>query len=91
MPIGKTFKGGYGASSQYGLCYREIAERMTATGDKMNHSTARNVLLRALEKLAIPLTNMYTDSDFESLDPSVIVKDPSFQEGIIAVLHNIYD
>ena len=48
MPSGKTFDHGYGARSPEGMGYREIAEKMTESGDKMNHSTARNVLLRAL-------------------------------------------
>jgi hypothetical protein len=89
MPIGKTFNHGYGASAQGGMGYREIAEKMTSLGDKMNHSTARNILLRALEKLAEPLVAAFEDEACS--DSAMVAKDPRFQESMIAMLHDIYD
>lgn len=89
MPAGKTFDHGYGTSSPGGMGYREIAEKMTSSGDKMNHSTARNVLLRALEKLADPLVTAFENE--VGSDSTVVAKDPRFQESMIAVLHDIYD
>ena len=49
MPKGYKVEHGY-ATVGDGLGYREIAEKMTETGDKMNHSTARNVFLSAMSK-----------------------------------------
>lgn len=88
MPNGKKFNHGYGSKAPDGIGYREIAERMTASGDKMNHSTARNVCLKALEKIAVPLCNAFSDE--LGNDPQVIAKDPRFQESMIAMLRDIY-
>jgi len=49
MPTGKKFKNGYATVRENCLKYREIAEAMTDTGDKMNHSTARNIFLSAMK------------------------------------------
>lgn len=89
MPSGKTFDHGYGARSPEGMGYREIAEKMTESGDKMNHSTARNVLLRALEKIADPLVDAFSVEIGSS--STAVAKDPRFQESMIALLHDIYD
>jgi len=89
MPSGKTFDHGYGISAPEGMGYREIAERMTEAGDKMNHSTARNVLLRALEKIAEPLVDAFSVEI--GSNSSIVAKDPRFQESMIALLHDIYD
>ena len=89
MPSGKTFDHGYGSKAPEGSGYREIAERMTDMGDKMNHSTARNVCLRALEKIAQPLCNAFSDE--LGNDASVIARDPRFQESMVALLRDIYE
>ena len=89
MPSGKTFNHGYGISADGGMGYREIAERMTKMGDKMNHSTARNVLMRALEKIAEPLVDEFKHEIGQ--DPHVVARDPRFQESMIALLHDIYE
>ena len=54
MPKGHKSAHGYSTTSVFdgGLGYREIAEAMTAKGQKMNHSTARHVLVHALDKIA---------------------------------------
>lgn len=36
---------------QDGLDYRGIADLMTSEGDRMNHSTARNVFLRGMRQI----------------------------------------
>ena len=89
MPAGKSFDHGYGARASEGMGYREIAERMTEAGDKMNHSTARNVVLRALEKIAQPLVDIMSDD--VGTDAAVIARDPRFQASMIAMLQDIYD
>ena len=89
MPTGKIFNHGYGASANNGMGYREIAERMTEMGDQMNHSTARNVLMRALEKIAEPLISVF-EKEIGS-DATVVARDPRFQESMVSLLHDIYD
>jgi len=89
MPTGKTFDHGYGSKAREGIGYREIAEKMTDMGDKMNHSTARNVCLRALEKIAGPLCEAFSEE--LGSDASAIARDPRFQESMVALLHDIYD
>ena len=39
------------ANDHKGLDYRSIAEIMTASGDKMNHSTVRNIITRGFSKI----------------------------------------
>ncbi len=79
MPKGYTSNFGYATvSSDEGcLTYREIAEVMTSSGDKINHSTARNIFLRAMRKIA----NKVVSTD-EGQDPHVVAEDPRFQEAI---------
>ena len=82
MPKGTTFKSGYATVTKQGLGYREIAEVLTAEGHKMNHATARNYFLRAMEKLAAPMCKLM-DNDRSAKD---IAEDPSFQTAMIDIL-----
>lgn len=87
MPKGFKSEKGYATVTDIdnGMDYRSIAEKMTASGDKMNHSTARNVFLRAMKKLAIPMHELYgIPLDDKSL--SRTARDPDFQSGIIDLL-----
>ena len=61
MPMGHKAENGYSTVAEIdnGLGYREIAEQMSTRGHKMNHSTARNVLVSALSKLASNVCNLY--------------------------------
>ena len=54
MPKGYKTEKGYATVTDFpgALDYRAIAEKMSDDGDPMNHSTARNVFLRAMKKLA---------------------------------------
>ena len=83
MPKGFKSDRGYATvtSIDQGLGYREIAEKMTEEGFKMNHSTARNIFLSAMDKLARELCNLY------SIEPTQqnikkVSSDPRFQDGI---------
>ena len=58
MPKGTKFKSGYATVTDTGMGYREIAEVMTSEGFKMNHATARNYFLRAMEKIATPMVDV---------------------------------
>lgn len=83
MPKGFKSDKGYATVTDFpgALDYRAIAERMTSDGDKMNHSTARNVFLRAMTKLAASMHSHYNlEMDEKLLDRSA--KDPEFQSGI---------
>lgn len=80
MPKGQKFDHGY-ATSTCGLGYREIAEICTSDGHKMNHATARNYFLRAMEKLAKPLCDIYPGKK-----PGDVAKDPRFQEAVAEFL-----
>lgn len=86
MPKGYKSSSGYATVSSEDGClgYREIAEAMTSDGDKMNHSTARNVFLRAMQKIAIPVCETYGADDSKNL-----AQDPRFQECIQEIISGI--
>lgn len=90
MPKGHKHDHGYATIKQFsgGMDYRSIAERMTAGGDKMNHATARNVFLSAMQKIARPVHGIYDQQS----SPSALmqtVKDPRFQSGVAEILDSI--
>jgi len=82
MPKGTKFKSGYATVTDQGLGYREIAEIMTSEGHKMNHATARNYFLRAMEKLAKPMVDLM-DNNRTAQELAV---DPNFQDAMIEIL-----
>ncbi len=87
MPSGYKSKFGYAVVDSSDGCrgYREIAEIMTENGDKMNHSTARNVLLRAMEKIASSICD-----SFEGENSREMSQDPRFQSCIQEIVSDIY-
>jgi hypothetical protein len=87
MPKGFKSKTGYAtASATYnGMGYREIAEEMTKQGFKMNHSTARNVFLSSMKKIAKEVCIVHGE-EISSHDMYRIVADPRFQSGICEIL-----
>ena len=67
------------------LKYREIANIMTAKGDKMNHATVRNIILRGFTKVAKGISKDYgvildDKSAFE------IAKRPDFQQAVVSLI-----
>lgn len=83
MPRGHKAEKGYATVTDFpgALDYRAIAEKMSDDGDQMNHSTARNVFLRAMKKLAQSMHELYAlDVEDESLAKTA--RDPEFQQGI---------
>lgn len=69
-----------------GVNYREIADTMTELGFRMNHSSARNYVLRVMRKFA----SAYTDSMQMAMDEKridEIAKSPTFQHGVADLLH----
>lgn len=68
-----------------GLDYRSIAEIMTKGGDKMNHSTVRNIITRGFCKVVKGISEdyglKYTDQKIKE-----IAQSPEFQESIIQIM-----
>lgn len=84
----KKDKAQYATVAEEGTNYREIADMMTLIGYKMNHSSARNYVLRVMKKFAHAITKSWdVNVTEEKLD--LIIKDPQFQEGICDILQEI--
>lgn len=85
----KTKKSNYATVTEdEGVNYREISDMMTEIGFKMNHSSARNYVLRVMKKFAEALVKEWNmDVDQSKLD--AISKSPQFQQAIYEVLQQI--
>ena len=87
MKKGKRFDNGY-ATVDDGVNYRDIADTMTEIGYTMNHSSARNYVLRVMRKFAKAITNQYgIDMTDDKLD--VVARSPMFQSGIADLLQDL--
>ena len=75
-------------AEEEGVNYREIAEIMTELGFVMNHSSARNYVLRVMRKFAAAVGTAW-GHPFDEKRLDEISKDPSFQHGIADLLHTI--
>jgi len=71
-----------------GINYREIADTMTELGFSMNHSSARNYVLRVMQKFVKAFTDDM-DVDFDEKKVYEIAKDPGFQHGVADLLQII--
>ena len=82
MPKGFKSENGYGTSKQFeGKTYHEIADFMQEKGFKMNHSTARNIYIQSLVKVAEELSELYNIKQ-DSKDLVKIAINPDFQESV---------
>ena len=67
------------------LDYRTIANIMTNNGDKMNHATVRNIILKSFYKIAKGISSDYekklTDNEIK-----IIAKSPQLQTAIIELM-----
>ncbi len=71
-----------------GVNYREIADTMTELGHPMNHSSARNYVLRIMRRFAEAFASEWDElKDSEKVDE--VSKDPNFQQGVAELLHVI--
>lgn len=70
-----------------GVKYREIADTMTELGFEMNHSSARNYVLRVMRKFAHAFMDGLDVKDVDDKRIDEIAKDPNFQHGIADLLH----
>lgn len=75
-------------SEEEGVNYREISDMMSEIGFKMNHSSARNYVLRVMKKFVEALVdNWDLEIPPERLD--AIAKSPQFQQAIYEILLQI--
>tara|TARA_B100000900_G_scaffold399907_1_gene402975 strand:+ start:676 stop:975 length:300 start_codon:yes stop_codon:yes gene_type:complete len=80
MPKGFKSENGYATSKMLGgKTYHEISDIMVESGFKMNHSTARNVFVSSLQKIAAEVTGLY-DLSLNKKELKKIAIDPRFQE-----------
>ena len=85
MPNGMKHEHGYATVGPSGKGYREISEIMTKEGHKMNHATARNVLLSAMKTIAADIVKSQ-DIDINNVDIDEIARSPLFQSGVADVI-----
>lgn len=82
---GSKIERGYATAVEDGVNYRNIAEEMTALGHKMNHSSARNHVIRAMRKFVVGFADQYNiDIDDKRIDE--VARSPMFQEGMAELL-----
>jgi len=92
MLLGSKFKNGYATVNVEfgGMEYRSIVEKMAKDGDIISVSTARNLTLRALQKIARELCIMEgipaADLDKETFR---VALDPRFQESMAVMLGDV--
>lgn len=84
----KHFEIGYATSTDDGVNYREIAEIMSCLGYQMNHSSARNYVIRVMNKFAEKLCEVWNVST-DDANVSRIAKDPRFQSAIAEMMQCI--
>lgn len=75
-------------TQEEGVNYREIADVMTQIGFKMNHSSARNYVLRVMRKFADAIVESWGIEVPEHRMES-IVKSQQFQKAICDLLQEI--
>ncbi|NBW06444.1 MAG: hypothetical protein EBR82_00280 [Caulobacteraceae bacterium] len=78
----------YATVSDEGVNYREIASMMTEIGFKMNHSSARNYVLRVMKKFAEAI-NKEWNLEIHPTKLDKIVKTPQFQSAICDILQTL--
>lgn len=89
MPKGYKKKTGYGSKKSLGgLSYHEIAEKMNQQNFKMNHSTARNLFVNGLIKIADNVTQLYGKKLNHAALKEIAI-DPRFQEAIADYMKEI--
>lgn len=86
---GTKFNSGYATVLEdEGVNYREIADIMTSLGFTMNHSSARNYVLRVMRKFAEEFAKEW-QIDMPEERIKDVVSSPVFQSAIADVLHSM--
>lgn len=81
-------KGHATVSEDDGGNYREIAEIMTEMGFVMNHSSARNYVLRVMRKFAKLFLEQH-DLPVDDSNIDRVARSPMFQDAVASMLHLI--
>ena len=68
-----------------GMGYYDIARVMTESGHKMNHSTARNIVIRSFSKIVKNISKSYGKTYSEE-QIKEIAKSPQFQNSIVEIM-----
>lgn len=78
------------SSDTTGCDYREIADTLTLLGWPMNHSSARNYVMRGVEKIAsaVLLSNGIRP---DAATVKRVARSAKFQAGLAEILHVIQD
>jgi hypothetical protein len=89
MPKGFKVENGYATAADLGgKSYHQIADIMSDRGFKMNHSTARNITVDSLKKLAQVVAKFH-DVSYTEKELIKIAKDPRFQSGICDIIRDL--
>ena len=72
-----------------GMDFRNMSQIMCDRGYKMNHATARNVLIHAMEKIASEY-NKTMQTKLNKGQIRKLAKNPYFQSGVGAIIQDIY-
>jgi hypothetical protein len=71
-----------------GVNYRDISMTMTELGFKMNHSSARNYIIRVMKKFALAYSqHLGHDIDDDQLEN--VVRSPEFQSTMADILSSL--
>ena len=84
----KVDRGYATVATEDGVNYREIAETMTELGFAMNHSSARNYVLRVMRRFVEAIVDEY-DIEADESRVDEIAKSPRFQHGIADILQTV--
>jgi hypothetical protein len=68
-----------------GMSLHDIAKNMTANGEKMNHSTVRNIINRSFVKVVKNISCSY-DLKYTTEEIFNIAKTPDLQESVVECL-----
>lgn len=71
-----------------GCDYRDIADTLTLLGYPMNHSSARNYVMRGVEKIAAAVLASH-DIKSEAAIVKRVARSARFQAGLAEILHAI--
>ena len=89
MPKGFKSENGYGTSKLFdGMTYHDIASNMRESGFKMNHSTARNIFVNALIKVADEIVDLY-DLNLTQAELKKLAINPDFQDSVRGFLSDL--
>ena len=89
MSLKKGSKIGRGyatVAADNGTNYRDIADVMTKSGTQMNHSSARNHVLRSMKKIVLSYAkNMSIDLSPDTIDE--IARNPMLHDAIVDIAY----